>query len=356
MGPGPSDNSQELKPYLRSHDARRFENALRGKIVGQDEAVAAVVNLYEVFRVGLNPPHRPLGNLLFLGPTGAGKTHLIEATADVLLGSPRSMIKIDCAEFQHSHEIAKLIGAPPGYTGHDETEPLITPESLARCHTDELQISLLLFDEIEKGSDALWQLLLEVLDKGMLTLGDNRRVDFSQAMIFMTSNLGGSEITTLADEKIGFSPGILTRSRACLFDKIENVAINAAKRKFAPEFINRLDKVVVFRPLQREQLERILQIELDLLQQRIARAAKGRFLLQLTPAAKAFVLEEGTNHVYGARHLRRAIERHLVIPVANFLATKQVSAGAEILVDRHHRNHGLTFLGQSRTSSVNLCH
>ena len=187
----------QLDPTKRSMESRDFEACLRRKIVGQDEAVQAVVDLYQVFRAELNSPGRPVGNLLFLGPTGAGKTRVVEAAAELLFGNPHAVLKVDCAEFQHSHEIAKLIGSPPGYLGHRETHPLITQEALEQYHTDDLKISFLLFDEIEKASDALWQLLLGILDKATLTLGDNRRIDLSQTMIFMTSNLGGNEITEL---------------------------------------------------------------------------------------------------------------------------------------------------------------
>ena len=204
----------QLDPTLRSVESRDFEGGLRRKIVGQDEAVQAVVDLYQVFRAGLNSPGRPVGNLLFLGPTGAGKTRVVEATAEVLFGDPRAVIKVDCAEFQHSHEIAKLIGSPPGYLGHRETHPLITQEALAQYHTEKLKISFLLFDEIEKASDALWQLLLGILDKATLTLGDNRRVDLSQTMIFMTSNLGGGEITELMTGGLGFAPVVRPETQA----------------------------------------------------------------------------------------------------------------------------------------------
>jgi DNA polymerase III delta prime subunit len=197
----------QLDPTQRSVESRDFETGLRRKIVGQDEAVQAVVDLYQVFRAGLNSPGRPVGNLLFLGPTGAGKTRVVEATAEVLFGDPRAVIKVDCAEFQHSHEIAKLIGSPPGYLGHRETHPLITQEALAQYHTEKLKISFLLFDEIEKASDALWQLLLGILDKATLTLGDNRRVDLSQTMIFMTSNLGGGRNHGADDRRHGLRPG-----------------------------------------------------------------------------------------------------------------------------------------------------
>src|SRR6201997_2768592 len=180
-----SDPILPLDPNKRSTDTMDFQSSLRSKIVGQEEGVQALVDLYQVFRAGLNSPGRPVGNLLFLGPTGSGKTRIVEAAAEILFGDPRSIIKIDCAEFQHSHEIAKLIGSPPGYLGHRETHPLITQEALAANHTDKLKLSFLLFDEIEKASDALWQLLLGMLDKATLTLGDNRRVDLSQTVIFM---------------------------------------------------------------------------------------------------------------------------------------------------------------------------
>src|SRR5438270_10603391 len=225
--------ASRLDPNLRSRELRDFERTLRRKIVGQDKAVQAVAELYQVFRAGLSAPGRPVGNLLFLGPTGAGKTRVVEAAAEVLFGTPRAMIKVDCAEFQHSHEIAKLIGSPPGYLGHRDTHPLITQESLNAYHTDKLKVSFLLFDEIEKASDALWQLLLGILDKATLTLGDNRRVDLSQAMIFMTSNLGGSEITELMTGGMGFvQPS--DKAEEKLDMKVERTAQGAAKKKFSP--------------------------------------------------------------------------------------------------------------------------
>ena len=323
----------KLDPTQRSVESRDFEGGLRRKIVGQDEAVQAVVDLYQVFRAGLNSPGRPVGNLLFLGPTGAGKTRVVEATAEVLFGDPRAVIKVDCAEFQHSHEIAKLIGSPPGYLGHRETHPLITQEALAQYHTEKLKISFLLFDEIEKASDALWQLLLGILDKATLTLGDNRRVDLSQTMIFMTSNLGGGEITELMTGGMGFAPTVPADSKPRLDEKVEKTAAEAAKRKFAPEFMNRIDKTIVFHPLRSEQLEQILEIELGMVQQRVLETAKGRFLFRVTQPAREFLLNEGTDLKYGARHLKRAIERHVVYPLASLLATEQVTLGDVISID-----------------------
>jgi len=344
---------QQLNPAIRSNDTRDFEGSLRSKIVGQEEGVQALVDLYQVFCAGLNSPGRPVGNLLFLGPTGSGKTRIVEAAAEILFGDPRAIIKVDCAEFQHSHEIAKLIGSPPGYLGHRETHPLITQEALAANHTDKLKLSFLLFDEIEKASDALWQLLLGMLDKATLTLGDNRRVDLSQTVIFMTSNLGGGEITELMEGGMGF---IQPKDKPVtgLDEKVERTAIEAARRKFSPEFMNRLDKVVVFHPLQRNQLEEVLEIELGQVQQRVLETARGQFLFRVTSAAREFLLQEGTDQRYGARHLKRAIERNIVYPLANLLATEQVHIGDLICIDLDKKESCLTFTreGENLTMPV----
>src|SRR3977135_1481800 len=175
-----------LAPTRRSNDARDFDSTLRRKIVGQDQAVEKVAESYQMFLAGLNAPGRPVGNLLFLGPTGSGKTRVVEAMAESLFGDSHACIKIDCAEFQHSHEIAKLIGSPPGYLGHRETQPVLTQQALDQFHKEKGDFSFVLFDEIEKASDALWKLLLGILDKGVLTLGDNQKVDFSRTIVVMT--------------------------------------------------------------------------------------------------------------------------------------------------------------------------
>src|SRR5436189_820790 len=193
-----------LDPTLTGREAEDLESGLQRKIVGQDEAIEQIVNIYQTHLAGMSSPGRPIGNLLFLGPTGSGKTRLVEATAESLVGDSRAVIKIDCAEFQHSHEIAKLIGSPPGYLGHRETHPLLSQETLNQYHTEKLKLSFVLFDEIEKASDALWNLLLGILDKATLTLGDNRRVDFSRTVIFMTSNLGAAEMSALVEPRLGF--------------------------------------------------------------------------------------------------------------------------------------------------------
>ena len=336
-----SAHIQELDTKKRSSTSRHFEDALRKKIVGQQEAVEALVELYQLFCAGLHPPGRPVGNLLFLGPTGSGKTRIVEAAAEILFGNSRAIIKVDCAEFQHSHEIAKLIGSPPGYLGHRESQPKITQEALAASHTDKLQLSFLLFDEIEKASDALWQLLLGILDKATLTLGDNRRVDLSRTAIFLTSNLGGGEITELMQGGIGFvRPDTPTTG---LNQKVEKTAVGAARRKFSPEFMNRLDKVVVFHPLERMELDKVLEIELRNVQERVTDSIGRPFLFQITEEGREFLLEEGTDQRYGARHLKRAIERNLVSPLARLLATAQLRPGDSLLVDRHPGERGLAF-------------
>jgi ATP-dependent Clp protease ATP-binding subunit ClpA len=340
-----------LDPNRRSNDAREFETALRRKIVGQDQAVEKVVEIYQMFLAGLNPPGRPVGNLLFLGPTGSGKTRVVEAMSEALFGDPRACIKIDCAEFQHSHEIAKLIGSPPGYLGHRETHPLLTQEALNQWHSDKLKLSILLFDEIEKASDALWQLLLGILDKATLTLGDNRRVDLSQCIIIMTSNLGAGEMTGLVDGGMGFATKIAAVDSK-LDEKISRTAVEAARRKFTPEFMNRIDKVVVFKTLRPEHLSQILEIELGMVQQRILLAAgANQFVFNCTQRVKDYLLQEGTDPKYGARHLKRAIERHIVFPLANLVATGQVKLGDFVRIDLTGESH-LTFVKEAEGAMV----
>ncbi|HYA24511.1 MAG TPA: AAA family ATPase [Terriglobales bacterium] len=325
---------QSLDATRRGEATREVEGFLRSRIVGQDTAIEAVVELYQIFTVGMCSADRPIGNLLFLGPTGSGKTYVVEVLAEALFGNPRAFIKIDCGEFQEHHEIAKLIGSPPGYIGHMHTPPLLTQEALARYHTEKLKLSLLLFDEIEKASEALWQLLLGILDKATLTLGDNSQVDLSKCMIFMTSNLGAAEMSQLAEGGIGFAtkPAAVDAS----FDeKIARAALEAARKKFSPEFMNRLDKVVVFNTLRPEQLEQVLDLELEKVQRRIINAVgPNHFTFRCTPEVKRWLLEEGTDPKYGARHLKRVIERNIVYGLANLVATGQIRGGECIIVDR----------------------
>src|SRR6202171_4035586 len=320
--------------------AKDLESRLRRLVIGQEEAIHEIVRTYQTYLAGFSPNGRPIGNFLFLGPTGTGKTRAVEATAEALLGNPRAIIKIDCGEFQHSHEIAKLIGSPPGYLGHRETPPMLAQEVLNQYHTDSMKLSFVLFDEIEKASDALWNLLLGILDKATLTLGDNRKVDFSRAMIFMTSNLGAAEMGNLLAPKLGFGAGAARAKMATgeveegMTEKLARSGLEAARRKFTPEFINRLDKIVTFQPLGTEQLKKVLDIELNLVQQRIFNTSSDRaFVFTVSEASKDYLLEQGPDLKSGPRHLKRAIERLLVQPASNLMVTEQVRGGDWIRVD-----------------------
>jgi ATP-dependent Clp protease ATP-binding subunit ClpB len=345
--------NMKLDPTRTGRDAENLEGNLRKLIVGQDEAIDQIVNIYQMHLTGMSAPGRPVGTFLFLGPTGTGKTRIVEATAECLVKNPRAVIKIDCGEFQHSHEIAKLIGSPPGYLGHRETHPLLSQEVLNQYHTDKCKISFVLFDEIEKASDALWNLLLGILDKATLTLGDNRKVDFSRAMIFMTSNVGATEMSAILNPTVGFAaPHRAEMESGVVGDKtsskIAKSGVEAARRKFPPEFVNRADKIVVFKPLGQEQLRRVLDIELNMVQQRIFDSAGvNAFVFTTTDAAKDYLLAEGTDVKYGARPLKRAIERILVHPMSNLIATEQIRGGDMLRIDFDAAESKLVFLKEA---------
>ena len=338
-----------LNPRQRGTRAEEFERRLSHRIVGQDEAVRRMSDLYQVFLAGMNAPNRPIGTMLFLGPTGTGKTRVVEAAAESLFGNPNAVIKIDCAEFQHSHEISKLIGSPPGYLGHRETGALLTQANLDRHQTEDTKLTFVLFDEIEKASDSLWQLLLGILDKATLTLGDNQRTNFSRTIVIMTSNLGAREMSELTCASIGFA-GSKRNTQSCereLDDKIHRTAVEAARKKFTPEFMNRIDKMVVFRSLNEDHLRDILDLELAALQDRIMTLAQTKFLFKCSHGVKDRLLSEGLDLRYGARHLKRAVERLLVNPLSNLVATGQVGFGDLLYIDLDDSNE-LTF---SRSSA-----
>lgn len=342
-----------LDPDLRSSRVQEFEAGLRARVIGQDRAVRSTAALYQVFQAGLSHPNRPLGTMLFLGPTGSGKTRLVEAAAETLFDNTDAIIKIDCAEFQHSHEIAKLIGSPPGYLGHKETPPLLSQEHLDRHHTKEHPFALVLFDEIEKASDALWQLLLGILDKATLTLGSNQRVDFSQCLIFMTSNLGARQISELVTDPLGFAPSAhrLTAARD-IDQKVYHTALESARRHFSPEFMNRIDKVVVFRHLKQSELTRVLDLELAAVQKQILTGQCTQFVFRVSDQAKQFLLTEGTDDRYGARHLKRAVNRFIVQPLASLLTTEQIRTGDVVYVDQAAETQKLSFYLDNALESV----
>ncbi len=383
---------------------------MNARIVGQAEAVAQIVNHYQTYLAGLATGGRPICNLLMLGPTGCGKTRIAEALAEALAGDRQALIKVDCGEFQHSHEIAKLIGSPPGYLGHRETHPRLCQERLDLYHSDQMNISFVLFDEIEKASDALWNLLLGILDKGTLTLGDNRQVDFSRTMVFMTGNLGTAEAQRLRDLPWGFaaprqtspestmvnaktvaagvgadgtvaSGGLLLSATkpskvmgagctgengrrpqvegdcwseavqaegkaagdSALKHKMEKAVLEAAKRKFAPEFLNRLDRVILCHPLSRDEIADVLDLELTEIVTRVQRHRACSLLVSLTDEARNFLVDSGFNPDCGARYLKRTIEKHIVQPLSSLLATSQIGDGDELIVDVCEEHAGLSF-------------
>ncbi len=349
------ENTIRLNPELSNAQVMEFENRLRQKVVGQERAVHKISQVYQVYLASLASPTKPLGNLLFLGPTGSGKTHLVEAAAEILFENPQAFLKVDCAEFQHTHEISKLIGSPPGYLGHRETPPALSRENLNRYRTKQNDFSLVLFDEIEKASDSLWQLLLGILDKATLTLGDNRRVDFSRTIIFLTSNLGAREMSHLVQGTVGFAPPPTrntdnndNKEKGELDQKIYRTALEATRRKFSPEFMNRIDSVLVFHSLSETHYQKILELELNSIQERIFQSSSQKFFFRCTDEAKDIFLREGIHPTYGARSLKRVLEQKLVVPIANLLATGQVNTGDFLTVGYDRTQQKLVFSKHER--------
>lgn len=241
------------------------------------------------------------------------------------------MLKIDCAEFSHSHEIARLVGSPPGYLGHQETNPYLSSSNVLRYQTADCPFTLLLFDEIEKANDALWQLLLGVLDKARLTLGTNKEVDLSTCFIFLTSNIGSRSVSEILAPPLGFATGS-GEPDARVHQRIEDAVLWKARRTFSPEFLNRLDHQIVFHRLNGAQLEQILDIELAKIEQRLARRGEPiRFTY--TSRTRERLLAEGTDPEHGARPLKRVLERRIVFPLARLIASRQLAGGESVTID-----------------------
>lgn len=332
-----------LDDKLPSPRAEILRTNLEERIVGQRRAINAIVNLYEGIQCGTLQEGRPLGTFLFMGPTGVGKTLTIEAMAEAFFGSPQAMIKVNCGEFQHSHEIAKLIGSPPGYLGHRETPPLLTQDAIAKHHTEQHPFTIVLFDEIEKASSSLWQLLLGILDKGRVTLGDNNPVNMSQCVIFMTSNLGSREMSELITGSIGFAkPASRAMIESDIDQKLYRTAIESARRNFTPEFMNRVDKVVVFRSLTDEHMKMVLDLEIRRVQRAFYASQQGSIRIEVDISAREFLLDEGRDMRYGARHIKRAVRRFLELPIARLLNTKQLGSG-DLMVIRANEEGKLEY-------------
>ena len=303
---------------------------LKMRVIGQEKAIDTIVPWVQMHRAGLSPEGRPAGVFLMLGPTGTGKTRTVEALAEVLHGSPRHMLKIDCGEFHLEHEVAKLVGAPPGYLGHRETHPVLTQPRLTAVTSRHSDLSIVLLDEIEKAAPSLTRLLLGVLDKGVLRLGDNTVVNFERSMVFMTSNLGASGMMKTLENGFGFRPGgeVNTRERS---RELENVAMAAVRRHFSPEFVNRLDATITYEPLGGDVLARILDLQIEELQAHInKRLGEGGFQLLVAKEGRKWLLSRGTSVQYGAREMKRTLNRHIMQPLAEMVANGDVLAGGEV--------------------------
>jgi CheY-like chemotaxis protein len=315
---------------------------LSEKIVGQQTAIDGIASTIRTYQAGLAPAGRPAGVFLLLGPTGTGKTRTVEALAEILHGSLKNVLRVNCGEFQSDHEVAKLIGSPPGYLGHRETKPALTQERLEDVTSRSCDLSLVLFDEIEKAAPAMGKLLLGVLDKATLRLGDNTEVNFEKSLIFLTSNLGAREMMRELQPMLGFRPPVT--EAADLRKKLEAIALNAVKRTYSPEFVNRIDVVVTYEPLDSEALTLILQQQILDLQQHVnSRLADKCFQIEVSDEAQSFLLQKGTSPEYGARELKRSIHKYLTQPLATLVIENKIRPGSTVHVIPDVAGEGLTF-------------
>ena len=318
-----------------------LSSRLASRVVGQPAAWQSIVPYLHMYQAGLAPAGRPAGIFLLLGPSGTGKTRTVEALAEVLHGESSKLLKVDCGEYQSDHEVAKLIGAPPGYLGHRDTTPLLTRDRLRDATSSSCGLSLVLFDEIEKAAPSLGVLLLGILDKALLRLGDNTVVNFENTLIFLTSNLGGREMMREMAPNIGFQPAD-RRPAADVAGKLEAIALAAVRRRFSPEFVNRIDVIITYRPLDAEALAAILGHHVDELQRHVnTRLGERSFDIEVEPAAREWLLRLGTSAEYGARELKRTIHRHLTQPLAALVAAGQVPPGSRVRVGLLPSDEGL---------------
>lgn len=332
------------EPRFEGVDLLGLTEALEQKVVGQPGAIRSIVPYVETFHAGLSPANRPAGVFLLLGPTGTGKTRTVEVLAEALHGSDRKLLRVDCGEFQMEHEVARLIGAPPGYLGHRETQPLITQKRLSAAASENSPLNLVLFDEIEKAAPSLSRLLLGVLDKAVLHLGDNTEVDFGNSLVFLTSNLGARGMLREIRPDYGFQ-SMVPVDRERLAKRLERVGVSALRRRFSPEFVNRIDAVLTYQPLGRESLARILDQQIGEFRQLVRdRFPERAFRLEITEDGMRFLLDQGTSSEYGARELRRTVHRYVIQPVSSKLARGELTPDSHVRLDHDPDNRCLAVM------------
>ncbi len=318
--------AEVLDIYKQSPEAARFEAILKAHLVGQRQASATLVGLYDTLQANISNAQRPIC-WLFMGPTGVGKTQSAHALSQALFGRPDAFFKLDCGEIQHEHEISKVIGAPPGYLGHQTTPLLWTQKIIDKYSTPAVPWSIVLLDEIEKAHPYFYNLMLGAMDKGILHLGNNDFIDFKKTIFIMTSNLGAREMQATVRGKIGFYPEKPNPA------KLDQISINAAKKRFSPEFMNRLDKVIIFEQLSQDDLAGILERELHMLNGHTKYESVRKFVFECTPTMKAFLIGAGFDLVYGARPLQRAIRRWIEAPLARLVNSGALQDGDKVRID-----------------------
>jgi ATP-dependent Clp protease ATP-binding subunit ClpA len=333
------DPPRRRTPRGQNNGSLDILDKLESKIVGQSQALSAIVPYIYMYNAGLSPEGRPPGVFLLLGPTGTGKTRTVEALAEVIHGSRRHMLRIDCGEYQMDHEVAKLVGAPPGYLGHRETHPLLTQAKLASITSERSSLSIVLFDEIEKAAPTLQKLLLGVLDKATLRLGDNNVVSFERSLIFLTSNLGAHGMMKEFSPGLGFCSN---KDGAPDPSRLESIALAAVRKTFSPEFVNRIAASITYQPLSTESLAMILTQHLDELQEHIiTRLGSRAFRLVVSEKGRKFLLSEGDCTAYGARELKRTIHKRLTQPLANLVVLGRVKPGGCVRADLDEKTNTL---------------
>jgi ATP-dependent Clp protease ATP-binding subunit ClpC len=297
----------------------QMEERLHERVIGQDEAIAAVADAVRRARAGMRDPDRPIGSFIFLGPTGVGKTELAKALAEFMFDSDEAMVRVDMSEYMEKHTTSRLVGAPPGYVGYDEGGQLT--EAVRRR-----PYQVVLFDEIEKAHYDVFNILLQILDDGRLTDGHGRTVDFKHTVIIMTSNVGTEHLAQMTTP-IGFrvSDGAEEKQR-----RAESAIHEALRRDFRPEFLNRIDEIIIFQPLTKGQIEQIVDL---MVRQVMARLGEQEITLELTAAARAWLAEHGYDPNYGARPLRRLIQRQLENGLSRALLAGEFTAGDHVRVD-----------------------